>query len=658
MGFVRIEGITNGEPDNETSWVRLPDRVDAIGSPWSLVEGRFDKTAEFAQDAFKYTKDYIDRLAALMEELEDYDSGDIDVDMPEIAPIGATARPSMSDLNLDTSWPANTSIKPVLEDLPDIPDVQFPDLSVTPPVYTTYEPPTIGAVEEPTKPAISTMAVPSAPDYKLPSIPNLGTIVLPNPPSISIPVFDADLTEILEELPVPKDFNWSSSVYNSEIWDNLLVKVVDGIVNGGTGLSPEVEQAIFDRAKYRQIMSNDKAYREVEKYFSSRGYRLPPGAMAAQLAQITAEILLADTDLNNSIMIEQAKLAQDNTHFMLELGRQSEIILRDFHNAQENRLLEAAKVAVSASIDILNAYISRQNIHLEVYKTKAAVYRDRLQAILAEVDIYKAQLEGARITADIQKVQIDIYSAQVAAVEILVRMYNAQLEGVKIFSTLESLKINIFKAETDAYVAQLSAEKNKVDIYTAQIDSERVKAQTYGEQIRAHIALIEAEKTKLETRLAKVNAAAQKNAAELERYKTELRTYEVQIDTKAKEIGATTDMYRAEVTAYAAETEAVNSYYSVKLKEIDAAIAAANFKLQKEVATMSTKTQAYVSLKELQVKGTEGVMSVGAQLAASALSAVSASASYGYSGSTGLSHNFSYGASISENHSIPHDPVQ
>ena len=648
-GYDYIENITTGEPDNETSWVRIPDQLSYVGSPWRLVNGRFDKTAEFASSAFGLTTDYMQGLSSLVGGLEKYEVDDIELELPTLSSLNVKRRPSMSTLPIDTNWPANTVDKPSLESLPDIPVLEFPAMSVSPPAYTTYTAPGLNDIQEPSIPILGNVNVPVAPDYVLPEAPTLGSLNIPSPPTLTVPVFDAELTDLTSELPIPASFSWNSSPYNSEVWDTFLAKVVDGIVNGGTGLDPEVEQAIFDRAKYRQLVSNDKAYREVEKYFSSRGFTAPPGAMATQLLQISAEILLADADLNNSILIEQAKLAQDNTHFMLEMGRQAEVILRDFHGAQENRLLEAAKTAVTASVDLLNAHINKQNAFLEVYKTKAVVYGERIKALLAQVDIYKGQVEGVRVSAEVQKTQVEIYEASA-------RMYSIQLESVKILRDIEALKIDIYKAETDVYVAKLSAEKNKVDIYATQVESERTKAQTYGEQIKAYIATVDAEKAKLEVRLANLTAVAQKNSAELERYRVEIGAYQVEVDAKAKQIGATTSAYEAEVSAYVAENSANNAFYDVKIKEMDAAINLANLNLQKSVAQIESRTQAYVAIKELEVKGTEGVMSVSAQLAASALSAVHASANYGYSGSEGRSHNFSYGASISENHSIPHDP--
>jgi len=91
----------------------------------------------------------------------------------------------------------------------------------------------------------------------MPNPPLIDEVSVPNPPSLAIPVLESDFIEY--DIPVPANFSWNESPNNTEIWSTLLDKTIDGIVNGGTGLSPEVEQARLDRAKLRQKIEGDKA---------------------------------------------------------------------------------------------------------------------------------------------------------------------------------------------------------------------------------------------------------------------------------------------------------------------------------------------------------------------------------------------------------------
>lgn len=660
MGFERIEGITTGEPNNEDSWVRIPDQLTYIGSPWSLVSGRFDKTAELAEDTYKTASTYIAKLDDLINDLQEYKSGPIEIELPEIGSLGVLARPGFGDLDLGAiRWPDNTAVRPTLDELPSIEGVEIPGFDLRPPSYTNIEAPVLPDRTAPQKPTLSDIEAPPEPDYVVPEPPTLGEIQYPDKPELSLAEFEASLDEIdWNDIPLPEDFSWEESPYNSEIWNTFLTTVRDGIINGGTGLSPEVEEAIYARANRRQEAANDQAFREAEKYFAARGFPLPPGAMASRINEITAEILKAKTDVNEQIIVSQAELAQKNTHFMIEMGWKAEQILRDFHNARENRLLEASRTVVQMSVEVMKAYIGRQTLGIEAFKAKVVAYSENVRAVLARVDIYKAEIEALKVTADLQNAEVSLYSAQIGALETIAKLYNSRLQSVEILQRVESLKIEIFKAETAAFEASLAADKNQVDIYSAKTDAERIKAVTYGEQVKARAAEIEAKKIELEVQVTELNAVVQKNTAELNRYQLELNAYSTQVDAVAKESGLTVDAYKAEISAYIAENSALDSVTSIKLKEADMRIEEARLNLEKSLAEIKAEVDTYMAVKELQLKGTEGIMDVSAQMTASALTAVHASANYGYSGSSSISHGFSYGANISESHSIPHDPPQ
>lgn len=654
-----ISDVTKGEPDNTTSFVRMPTTYSGVGSSKTLVEGRFDKTAELSQTAFDTALDFQDKLEALMGELENFEIEPIEIDRPDIDYPNVKPIKTIGDSGIPaTNWPSNESKKPSLQDLPIVTGVDTNLTPITPPEYISPPQPEIGNIGSPSTPTVNRIPIPEEPEYPRPVEPVLTDLVEPVAPKLFIPEFDDTLEIIEENLCLPSGFNWESSPYNSEIWETFLQKVLKGLNEGGTGLSPDVEQAIYNRAIYRQQLENDKAVNNAENYFAAKGFTLPPGAVASRVQEISIEILRANTDLNEKIAIGQAELAQKNEHFYVEMARQAEVILREFFNTQENRMLEAAKTTVLMGIEIFKSYVTKQSLKIEIYKTKLSVYIERVKATLAKVDIFKAEIEAVVAASNLQRTKVELYSAQVGALEVLGKFYNTRLQAVEIAQRIENTKIDLFKIEVEVYSAKLAAEKNKVDIFSALNDAERTKAMTYGEKVKARISELEVKKIELEVQVQNLNAVIQSNSAELDRYKSELTAYSIQVDSKAKEVGANVEAYKAEISAYIAENSSYDSYYSAKLKEAELALQEAKLNLDLQVAQISAKNESYQAIKKLQLGATEGVMNVSSQLTASALTAVNASASYGYSGSENFGHQFSFGAQISENHSIPHDPPQ
>ena len=638
-------------------WVDKPKDVDVSGkTSLTLVRDRFDLTQTFATTAFNNTTEFIDNLMEVVSELTPPDTTDVDqVELPEIPELDYSARPRLGDIQIPDEWPTVKPVAPVLDQLPDVAEFTIPVLSFSPPSWNTPEKPVIDLISVPgDAPELSMPALPAYPEITLPDPPTIDTITLPSPPEATLPEFNEEL--LAEDFTLDGvSFNWQESPYNSEVWDTLLDKVVDGIRNGGTGLDADVEQEIWDRAQRRQQSENEKLFRETEEYFASRGWEIPPGAMAGRLAEVSQEIAKNNTDLNGKIAIEQAELAQKNTQFVIEKGINLETILRDFFNNSAARALDAAKTIVGSAIDIYNARVAGYNLKIERYKAMAAVFEARIRAALEAVEIFKAQIEGARVTAAVQQNLIDIYGKQIGAIETRVRLYAAQMDGVKVAAEIENLKLESFRLTTQAYVSRLEGEKVKFDIYGKEVDAETAKAQVFAEQVRAYVAEVEAAKARNELQMNQLTAVATKNTQLIEQYKGELTGYTAEIDAAAKKVDGVVRGFEAEARAYSAETDAESAMYGAKTKEIEARISQARFMVEKAVAQIESATKGYVAIKELQVEGVKGAMNVGAQLSSAAMNAVNATASIGYNQSLSESADYNHSESISEQHSYQHE---
>jgi hypothetical protein len=74
------------------------------------------------------------------------------------------------------------------------------------------------------------------------------------------------------------------------------------IVNGGTGIPAAIENAIWERARSRELVEARRLEQEAVNAFAARGFSLPPGALAAR----TLEIQQDATNKSSTIVREQA----------------------------------------------------------------------------------------------------------------------------------------------------------------------------------------------------------------------------------------------------------------------------------------------------------------------------------------------------------------
>lgn len=618
-------------------------------SPYQWINPQIDQANAYAADSFGITQTYITTLSDLLEDLETPDTDEIDITLPAFAALNYSARPSLVGVTLPGDWPTNDAISPSWLSIPTFADIAFPVLSVAPPTWASPDVPTASTITEPgDMPALDSVTVPSAPAISLPSPPVLDDVLIPAAPSITLPNFDAELpSATIDE---PAAFAWGEPGYVSDIWTDLLAKVLDGIQNGGTGLDANVEAEIYQRLLDRQVEENERLYIEANEYYSARGFTLPPGVLTGRLNEINQQISRNNSNASREITINQAELAQKNTHFILDMGHKLEAVLRDFYTQGTNRLFEANKITATNAIEIFNAHVAKYNLDIQKYETESKVYEARIRAALTEVEIFKSEVEGARVTAEVQKTLVDVYQAQLRAVESQMSLYVSEMQGAKIHADLQTLKLEQYKVETQAYIARLDGEKTKFSLYEIQVKAEGEKARTYSEQVRAYATEVDATKALLAAQIAQATFVLDQNKQEVLRYQSELDAYKIEIQAKLSETEAVVTGFRAETDAYNAETQAEAAMYQTKLSEINARISEAQFNMQKAIAEVDAVTKGYTAVKQLQIEGTSGIMNVGAQLTASALNVVNTSLSYGYSGSESASESWSHGETISESH--------
>lgn len=640
------------------TYVDVHEKNFMVSTPFTIVKGQFANAQEFAESARLRTNAYLDALQDTLSSLQVPDTGGLEnVVAPDITDISIVARPELSELDLNTDIPAASVVKPSLLALPDIPILDIPNYTFSIPTWSEVEKPTLNTVEAPgSTPALSTVSLPDAPDITLPEVPNLQTISIPGAPSVYIEDFDT-LAPTLANLSLPQELAFTPEAYSSDIWPTLMSKILKNLQDGGTGLPEDVELGIWERAKTRALEDYTSSLRDIEAKFGQNGLGLPSGAYTSALLALEADWARKIADLGYTISEEQAKLAQTNSHFILEQGLKCEELIRNFFNSQQDRILDAAYKAVQTNIEVYKAAITEHNAKVLQFQAEVTAYETKIKTIQARLDAYKTSIEGLKVSADVQALLVDVYSKQVSAAETKVRLYAVQLEAANTTLTMNGQKLSAYKTAIEAYSAGLAAEKIKYEIYAQELAGEQSKADVYKSQVQAYEALVNAASKKQEAYSDRSEAITKQNEALISAYRADLQAYEVEVNAVLKALEAKVAGYQAETAAYSAETSGLTAYYSAKEAQIRVLVENASFALNKAVATIKAVSDSYVSLNTLKVEGYKGIANVGAQLTAAALSGIHASSSVGYSAGESMSESWNHGDSISETHSFDETPA-
>jgi len=618
-----------------------------------LALGRFN-AGEFA--VFTAWQQLREAIAWLQEATELFEFPEIDIVFDRVPLMGLDGMvltdpvpPILEEIEVETvSFPfAPPVMPPLVLDVDDIPifDVVIPAFSIPDAPDVVW--PTLDA----TPPTATDITIPTAPSITLPALPSLDGVSVPSPPEITMPTFEG-VAPSMDLTPPEPAFTWDEADYDSDLMQALRTKLLTDLQNGGTGLGAAVEQAIWDRALERQEVQTEKTYNEGLYLWASKGHSLPQGALVSRLAEIRARIDQLNEDLNNDILIEQAKLAQEYTILNIkEVINWEKTYMGHLNNVQQ-RAFEAAVKTVEMAILIYNAKIAAYNAQLEAYKTYAQVFEARIRAEIAKVEIYKAQVEGAKLSVEIRKALIDAYEAQVAGITTLIELYKAQMEAANIQAQYDRTRIEGYKAVVEAYGIRVGAVTSRYNAYQAQIAGEAEKANMYKTQVDAYTSRVAAFKAGADVDLAEMSLTVEHNKGEvqtylalIEKYKADIQRAIARAEMIAKEEGYKTDRYTAEVGEFSAKADALVKLYNGRVTE-----RAAEYDVRIKEADIEMKST--VALYELQVESIRAAAQIAAQICASAISSASASVHLGASESrsdsrAGSGVNSDSGSSVS-----------
>lgn len=617
--------------------------ADQIDSAWTLVTTAFDRG--------------ISALDTLASQRFDIAWESVEVESLE-APAVIMNYPDIPELEEVPEISAEFSGRDIIVDSVSISSPVIPTF-----VDTAYEFSIPGAPEvswpsfAKEAPSATGISLPSSPSFSIPEVPALASVTIPAPPEYSVPAFAGEFP--VEDLTAPVvSFSWAESVYSSDLKTKLGDVIYDSLVAGGTGLNEATEQAIYSRAKSRMEDEEQSFLDSINDGMAAKGFPLPPGAYASAVLSAENKILRGRVDLNNDILVQQSKLAQENTHFIIQEAGKLETVLLSFHGEVQNRAMQAAQFVVTAAIQQYGLKVDAYKAKLTAYSTLAQVYQTRIQGEVAKAEFYRAQIDGVKASVAVQQGLIEAYRAQVSGIAALVDVYKAQMEGANIQAGIDRTRMEGFLAEVQAYSARVAAETAKYEGYKAQIAGESAKIDMRKANAETYLAQVSGVKVKGDIQVATQEAKLAKTQADIavfngyiQKYLADVQASVAVADITAKRNGLNIELYKTQGDAYTSAVNAAVQSYLGKVEEV------------KNKTTLSIKEseiamQTLVNKYQLTAENLRSVAQVTGQMAASAASSVNASLSASHSDSNSASNQASFNRSESESNSTSYSVVE
>ncbi|NMC48747.1 MAG: hypothetical protein GYA47_04860, partial [Desulfovibrio sp.] len=402
----------------------------------NIVTNKFVTAQNYASDAWRAAEEFLAQLGQISRleyphaRIADGPDDPRFPDIPEppgfpsvtVAGVDAPQAPSLEDITLeDIPIPEFTVIAPDIL-IPGTPDLDWPE-----------------APDGPPSPA--EIALPPDPDYVLPDPPVFDPLDIPAMPGAIVPAFEGQRPPVPGLVAPGNLFVHHEAGYVSPLGEALADKVRTDLEQGGTGLAPEVEQALWERGKNRLARELETRVREIGDRFAAAGCAAPGGPMLALIRQVEAEHAERLADLSRDIGIKQAEMAREQGRFAVETAVALEARNIELFNAVASRAFERAQAVARFGYEALDAEINIHNAQMARYQADAAVFESRIRAALAELEQYKTRMEGVRLAAEAQGVAAQVYRVQLEGVAALVETYKARMQGVAAKAELERQRL-------------------------------------------------------------------------------------------------------------------------------------------------------------------------------------------------------------------------
>lgn len=576
------------------------------------------------------------------------------IEVPDI-PVGVVADPAMPP----------TPERPAMATFPNAPEFagggsvampSFADAPVAdidyPSVDLSIAPPSALSASAPAAPDVPQVDVPDAPALALPDVPSLASVVIPDIPTITLPEFDAALGD--SPLAPDTSFSFTESAYTSDLLDGYRGLLASWIEGAATGIAPEVEAAIWDRARDRESRSYGDAMTEVARTFAGRGFPLPPAAAASLAHQAIQKAREAGNAVSRDIAIKQAELEQSNRHFALSEARQIEIGLMGYASQIAQRAFEAARYVVEAAVAVYGARVQQYNADVQAFVARAGVYRERIAGEIAKLEVYRAQIEGQRLVASLNEQTVAIYRARLEGVQTRVSIYEQEVRAASVRAEIARNEVEIFRTRTAAYGEQVRAKAAEYDAYATRVKAEVSKLEVPRVQAEVFRALTDGYAAQVRGQTeAKALEVKLQSELPLQEFATRVEAFNGSVRAVGEQVRAIADMYRADASVFEAQVRGAVGVAEVQTDRIRAEVAAGTARAQVSVEASRANVQSLLAQTQIMLEAAKAQAGAVSQLAAGAMSVLNMGASIG--GSSTMSANQSRATSVSDSFGVSHN---
>jgi hypothetical protein len=402
-------------------------------------------------------------------------------------------------------------------------------------------------------------------------------------------------------------------------------------LEGGTGLSASVENAIYERARSKNNAETRRTRDTALLDAAGRGFTLPTGALMSLIQRSRQAGADNNAVAAREIVVMQAEMEQKNLQFAVttSTGLRTAMLSAALNYHQNlisinGQALDYAKARLGAMIEVYNIAVKAFEAKLDAYKAEASVYEVRLKASLAGIELFKAEIDALQALANVDKSKIDVFRARIDSLTAVSNVYRSQIEAVQGRASLEKLKLEVFQSRVQAYTAQVQGKNAEWQGYSHAIDGQTALAKIFDTQVSAYGAQVNGYKAGIEAKTEVIRAAALTNKARAEQYSATLSGYSAVVQARGEVARTKLENNRQDIIAFQAQTQAAvaNSQVGIEYYKAYSNVAIANAEMRIKAQVQSSENQIRYGATIANIAEAQG--KTFASLAAAAMSGMNA----------------------------------
>jgi hypothetical protein len=214
----------------------------------------------------------------------------------------------------------------------------------------------------------------------------------------------------------------------------------NAIINGGTGIAANIEDAIYTRGEERLSEKMTAELEDVTEQWAALGWPNPPGALASRIRRIRQEALKAACDLNRDVVINAADLEQKNVQFAISEATKLSVSVWQTAVAFQSQITRAYEAAVASGDGISKATMAFYEQTLQYYRT----------FLFAEQFLHDQEIRGIEVTFKKNEQAIEVLNARAT------RMTEAALGAARTLGDMAGASLSGQNTMASAVVEELT----------------------------------------------------------------------------------------------------------------------------------------------------------------------------------------------------------